>query len=56
MRKGGELPAHMTPFPVKPALQAQLKDPGVLVHAALLSQLCVIEVHSSTSKKGSAHR
>ena len=32
-------PVHVTPSPEYPALQVQVKDPAVLVHAALASQL-----------------
>ena len=39
----------MIPLPVYPWLQAQVNDPGVLVHAALVSQSSVPEVHSSIS-------
>jgi hypothetical protein len=38
-----------TPSPVKPALQAQEKEPGVLVQVAFASQLSVPSVHSSSS-------
>jgi hypothetical protein len=30
---------HVTPFPVKPGLQAQLKEPSVFVQVALALQL-----------------
>ena len=43
------LPVHVTPLPVYPWLQAQVKVPGVLVHAALVAQLSVPNVHSSLS-------
>ena len=33
-------PVQVVPIPVKPGLQAQLKDPGMLLHVALASQLC----------------
>ena len=33
------LPKHVTPSPVYPWLQVQMKPPGVLVQAALVSQL-----------------
>ena len=29
-------PVHVTPFPLYPVLQAQVNDPSVLEHAALL--------------------
>lgn len=40
---------HVMPSPLYPALQAQVKEPAVLVQAALASQLSVPAVHSSTS-------
>ena len=40
---------HVLPSPEYPATQAQLYDPGVLVHTALMSQLCEFEEHSSVS-------
>ena len=40
----------MTPFPVYPWLQVQVKLPGVLVQLALVSQLSVLAVHSLMSK------
>ena len=43
------LPEHVTPFPVYPWLQVQVKLPGgVLVQAALLSQLLAGVEHTST--------
>ena len=42
---------HVLPSPEYPATQAQLYDPGVLVHTALMSQLCEFEEHSSVSNK-----
>ena len=44
-------PSHVTPFPVYPSLQAHVKEPGVLVQVALVWQLLVFSVHSSTSAK-----
>ena len=45
------LPMHVTPSPVYPWLQVQVKPPGVLVQAALVSQLLSPrEAHSSKSK------
>ena len=44
------LPVQETPFPEYPSLQAQLKDPTVLLHCALVSQSSVESVQSSTSK------
>ena len=43
------LPMHISPFPVYPWLQVQVKPPGVLVQAALRSQLSVSVLHSSIS-------
>ena len=44
------LPMHMTPSPVYPWLQVQVKPPGVLVQAALVLQLLSPgEAHSSKS-------
>ena len=40
---------HVNPFPVKPGLQAHVKDPGVLVQIALESQGSPIK-HSLTSR------
>ncbi|XXY03810.1 hypothetical protein WMF26_33155 [Sorangium sp. So ce185] len=40
---------QVTPSPSYPALQAQVKEPGVLVHAAFASQLSVPRAHSFTS-------
>ena len=40
------LPIQLTPFPVYPWLQVQVKLPGVLVQLALVSQLSVLSVHS----------
>ncbi|KYF89431.1 hypothetical protein BE17_29190 [Sorangium cellulosum] len=40
---------HVTPSPSYPALQAQVKEPGVSVHAAFASQSSVPRAHSSTS-------
>ena len=33
------LPVHFVPFPIKPSGQEQLKEPIVLLHEALASQL-----------------
>jgi hypothetical protein len=41
----------VTPFPVYPWLQAQVKLPGVLAQTALVSQLSVPVAHSSISEK-----
>ena len=46
------LPVHVIPFPLKPELQVHVKLPGVLVHAALESQLSVNVEHSLTSRCG----
>ena len=43
------LPLHLSPLPVYPWLQVQVKLPGVLVQAALVSQLSLSVVHSSIS-------
>ena len=43
------IPLQLTPFPLYPWLQAQVKLPIVLVHIALESQLSVLIVHSSIS-------
>ena len=45
------LPVHITPFPVYPWLQVQVKLPGVLVQAALVWQLTVSSLHSSISEE-----
>ena len=42
---------HVTPSPVYPWLQVQVKPPGVLVQAALTSQLSAPIAHSSMSEK-----
>jgi len=47
----GYLPAQVIPSPEYPVLQAQVKLPGVLVQAALVSHVSVIAVHSSSSIK-----
>ena len=44
-------PVQVSPSPVYPGEQAQENVPGVLVHRALLSQLCVPLVHSLMSRK-----
>ena len=47
------LPEHVTPFPVYPWLQVQVKLPGgVLAQAALVSQLLAPLEHSSISDVG----
>ena len=46
-----DVPAHVNPYPLYPVLQAQVNDPFVLVHVALLSQLWVARVHSLFSEK-----
>ena len=43
------LPLQLTPSPVNPGLQAQMKLPTVLVHVAVLSQLSASAAHSSMS-------
>ena len=43
------LPMQVTPSPLYPALQAQVKLPSVLVQTAFGLQLCVPEVHSLMS-------
>ena len=45
------LPVQDVPMPLYPVLHAQLKDPALLVHVALPSQLCSASVHSSLSKQ-----
>ena len=45
------IPVHITPLPVYPWLQVQVKLPGLLVQAALVSQLSVLVEHSSISEK-----
>jgi hypothetical protein len=44
------LPVQVLPFPVKPALQAQVKAPIVFLQSAFLSQSCLPVVHSLISK------
>ena len=47
----GFLPVQDVPSPLYPALHVHVKLPaGVLVHIALVSQLSVPSVHSSSSK------
>ena len=48
-RNVNKVPAHAKPLPVNPALHAHTKDPGVLLHVALPSQLFRSSEHSSTS-------
>ena len=43
-------PAQVTPLPLKPEIQAQVKPPRVFVHTALESQLSIPSEHSSTSE------
>ena len=43
-------PMHVFPSPEYPDLHAQVYDPGVLLHTALISQLWELAEHSSTSK------
>ena len=50
-REGKYLPMHVTPSPVYPWLQVQVKPPGVLVQAALVSQLSASAAHSLISNK-----
>ena len=45
------LPMHVTPSPVYPWLQVQVKPPGVLVQAALVLQLSASVTHSLISDK-----
>ena len=46
------IPVQLTPFPVKPGLQAHVNDPGMLVQFAFVSQSFNVEfAHSLTSKK-----
>ena len=44
-------PTQLVPFPLYPALHAQVNDPGVLVQVARASssQLSILRVHSSIS-------
>ena len=48
-RNVARLPIHEVPFPVKPTLQVQKKDPSVLVQFEFRSQLSVDSEHSSMS-------
>ena len=43
------IPWQVTPFPWKPVLHVQLKDPLVFIQLAFTSQLCVPKIHSSIS-------
>ena len=45
------LPSHLNPLPVKPERHVHQKDPAVLVHRALTSQLWIFFTHSSISEK-----
>ena len=48
------LPSQVIPFPVYPWLHVQVKNPGILVHIALESQLLVVALaHSSISMRAS---
>ena len=49
------LPVQEVPSPVYPLLHAQVNDPGVLVQAALLSQLWPPATHSSMSAEIEKH-
>ena len=49
------LPVHVTPLPRKPVLQAHENEPGLLVHLALTSQLCLLVVHSLISERTEQH-
>ena len=43
------IPVHVLPFPVKPVLQVQVKDPGVLWQSAFVWQSLPPVTHSSMS-------
>ena len=43
------LPVQVCPSPAKPMLQEQVKEPFVLVHSAFVSQVEVLDEHSSIS-------
>ena len=45
------LPAQLTPSPVYPVLQVQVKERLVLVQYASLWQLCCPVLHSSTNQQ-----
>ena len=45
------LPLQVVPFPVKPGLQVQLKEPAVFAQSALRSHSASDAVHSSISVK-----
>ena len=45
------LPAQITPFPIYPLLQTQVKLPSVFVQFAKAWQLWVFVEHSSISKR-----
>ena len=52
MSENLSLPMHVTPSPVYPWIQVQVKLPGVLVQAALVWQLLASSVaHSLISEK-----
>lgn len=51
LKKLTKLPVQEVPSPENPLLQAHVNDPGILVQAALASQLFVPLVHSSISVK-----
>ncbi len=46
---------HDVPGPVNPLLHAQVNEPAVFVQSALVSQLSVPAVHSSSSKQYKQH-
>ena len=50
------LPVQLLPSPEYPGVQVQLWDPSVLLHTALMSQLWVLIIHSSVSRKESGQR
>lgn len=45
------LPEQLNPSPEKPVLQAQINEPMMLIHSALMSQTGTEALHSSTSKQ-----
>jgi len=46
---GGGIKVQVTPSPLYPRLQAQVKLPGVFVQDAVVAQLSVFVAHSSSS-------
>jgi hypothetical protein len=54
LRNSG-IPAQIRPLPVNPALQVQMKEPGVLVHRALASQGLLSDSHSLISSTAWRH-